>query len=254
MELTVEERQQAKAKLTIHRDSGLNVANVRAEISVDEEGRIEAYAAHLERFNQHNDWYLPGCFEKSIKERFEEPEPSKIKVLWRHYQALGMPLEMKEDGTGLWTVSQIIDHKDTGKRYWTLIREGVVDGLSIGFNWSRSICRWLDPAEWEELGELGNADTFWYPPCEYSRVDVREYSFTPFPSDDIARVEAARDVFSSFDRLQVRGWRPEPPAPPTPTKPSIESDLRALLGELKQRETDNLQDGLRGLLADLQGE
>lgn len=103
--------------------------------SVDEEeGTFEGYAAAMGNEDSYGDVIEPGAFKKTIKENF-----SRIKVAWQHmwWEPIGRPLEMEEreirsGDWRLWTRSKI-SLTQQGKDALTLMRDGVVTELSIGY-------------------------------------------------------------------------------------------------------------------------
>ena len=89
---------------------------------------FEGYAATWDK-DQVDDVIQMGAFAKSINEAF----PAKrIKVLWQHSQPLGMPVEMREDARGLYVKGKI-SKTTLGDEALELMRDGVVDRMSIGF-------------------------------------------------------------------------------------------------------------------------
>lgn len=70
-----------------------------------------------------------GAFSKSINESFPA---GRIKVLWQHAQPIGMPVEMREDAKGLWVKGRV-SKTALGDEALELMRDGVVDRMSIGF-------------------------------------------------------------------------------------------------------------------------
>lgn len=72
----------------------------------------------------------PGAFTKTILER-----SNRVKVLWQHNPdwPIGKPLMLQETNVGLSVTAQI-SKTAMGADCMTLIRDGVVDELSIGFD------------------------------------------------------------------------------------------------------------------------
>jgi HK97 family phage prohead protease len=102
-----------------------------AEIDPDER-TFEGYAAAYGNVDSDNDIIEMGAFAKSIKEGF----PAKrIKVLWQHKTdtPIGMPVDMREDSKGLWVKSKI-SKTAKGDEAIELMRDGVIDRMSVGFS------------------------------------------------------------------------------------------------------------------------
>ena len=90
---------------------------------------IEGYAATFE-LDQVDDIINPGAFTKTIDEGFKS---GRIKMLWQHDSPLGMPLEMAEDSKGLYVKGRV-SRTALGDDALELMRDGVVDRMSIGFS------------------------------------------------------------------------------------------------------------------------
>ncbi|MFA5054494.1 MAG: HK97 family phage prohead protease, partial [Parcubacteria group bacterium] len=103
-----------------------------AEVKLDYEGRtIEGYAAAFGNVDLVNDILHRGSCSKTIQER----GPGKIKFLWQHdtKQPLGRILEMNEDGRGLF-FKAVVSDTQTGRDALALLRDGAIDGMSIGYD------------------------------------------------------------------------------------------------------------------------
>jgi hypothetical protein len=73
---------------------------------------------------------LPGAFTKTLKENSK-----RVKVLFNHDpdSPIGIPTKMEETREGL-LVEAKISQTEKGKEVLTLMRDGVLDELSIGFD------------------------------------------------------------------------------------------------------------------------
>ncbi len=73
---------------------------------------------------------MPGAFAKTLSERF-----GRVKVCWQHdWKApIGKPLEIREDEHGL-HVKAMISDTAVGRDVRTLMKDGVVSELSIGYD------------------------------------------------------------------------------------------------------------------------
>lgn len=216
------------------------------EIDESEEGIFEGIVCRFNAFNQHNERFLPGCFTRAISERFTGQSPPKIKATYRHCGAFGLPILMEERDEGLWVRTQITDHRDTNKRWYIAVRDGVVDGLSIEFIPLKSLYRWLWPGEYEPE-DLGNPDDWWWQPREFERCHMTGYGFVMFPSDDEARVEAFRSIGEHLRKVHSTGWRPEgdgqvltrqAPAIETIPESSLDAELRSLADRIEARDNE----------------
>lgn len=72
----------------------------------------------------------PGAFKKTLQENLE-----RIKLLWMHdsHEPIGKPIELKETPFGLHVVGAL-SSTARGKDLAALLRDGVLDDLSIGFD------------------------------------------------------------------------------------------------------------------------
>ena len=77
----------------------------------------------------------PGAFTKTLQE-----QGKRVKILWQHnmWDPIGIPTLLQETDLGL-QIEGKVSQTEHGKDCLTLMRDGVVDELSIGF----------DPIKWE---------------------------------------------------------------------------------------------------------
>ena len=88
---------------------------------------FKGYASTWDK-DQGGDIIQKGAFGKTLKERFD-----RVKVLWQHNLPLGMPIEMKEDGNGLYVEAKV-SKTVLGNEALELMADRVVDQMSIGFS------------------------------------------------------------------------------------------------------------------------
>lgn len=126
----------------------------------------------------------PGAFKKTLQER-----ASKVKILWQHDPAepIGLPTVLEETASGLRLRARVSD-TDTGRKALTLIRDGVIDSLSIGFDPIISeTVQHDDGTTWRHLKE----------------VRLYEVSAVTFPADAMATITAvhsqAAEAFQAFE-------------------------------------------------------
>src|SRR5688500_7488316 len=99
------------------------------ELRAAGDGEIEGYASTFtQRADSYGDVIRPGAFAKTLA------SGRKVKLLWQHRldEPIGLPLALYEDSKGLYGKWRLVG-TDTGKKARELVREGLVDGLSIGF-------------------------------------------------------------------------------------------------------------------------
>lgn len=99
--------------------------------SADENGEFSGYAAVFGNRDSGDDIIEKGAFSKTIREDFD-----RIKILALHndcWLPVGKPLELREDGKGLYIRGKISD-TSMGRDIQTLMKDGVLTELSIGYD------------------------------------------------------------------------------------------------------------------------
>jgi HK97 family phage prohead protease len=148
------------------------------EIKANAEARtFEGYASTWHK-DLVNDQIQQGAFRKSIAERFPK---NQIKVLWQHTEPLGMPTHMEEDSKGLYVVGKI-SKTSLGNDALELMRDGVIDSMSIGYDVLKDSLS--DDGQTRNLHEL----------------KLYEFSPVTFPANPMAAVTAVkRSAMFGFD-------------------------------------------------------
>lgn len=98
---------------------------------LNEEKRVfEGYASIFGNVDAYGDIVQKGAFKKTINER-----KNKIKILWQHNptQPIGKLTEAKEDDIGL-KIKGKISETEKGNEVLKLMKDKVIDELSIGYN------------------------------------------------------------------------------------------------------------------------
>lgn len=124
---------------------------------------ISGYASVFDKVDAHGDIILYGAFQNALAEN--------VKLLWQHnaHQPIGVISELVEDNYGLFITAIINKNVAQGREAISLIAQGAIDGLSIGFN----------VLEYEPLA--GGAKSI-------QEVDLREVSLVTFPANHDARL------------------------------------------------------------------
>ncbi|MCC5980349.1 MAG: HK97 family phage prohead protease [Oceanicaulis sp.] len=130
---------------------------------------IAGYASVFNIEDHSGDIVRPGAFADSLAKRGAEG----IRMLFQHEadEPVGVWDEVHEDARGLYVRGHILETTGRGAATAALIREGAVDGLSIGF-------RVLD----EKLRADGKGRVL-------TRLDLWEISIVTFPMAEGARLE-----------------------------------------------------------------
>lgn len=97
---------------------------------------IEGYASRFGLRDLNDDVVVPGAFRDSLI----QTGPRGVRMLYQHQvkSPVGVWDEMREDAIGLFVRGRIIDVSPEARMVASLVRTGVVDGLSIGFRATRS--------------------------------------------------------------------------------------------------------------------
>jgi HK97 family phage prohead protease len=140
--------------------------------AVEADGTFSGYASRFGVVDLGRDLVLPGAFSESLARR----GPRGIKMLFQHDPAepIGVWLELREDGQGLFVRGRILPEVERGREVLALMRAGALDGLSIGF---RTVEGRTDPRSGVR---------------RLSRVDLWEISVVTFPMLPEARVSAVK--------------------------------------------------------------
>lgn len=95
------------------------------------EGVFEGYASIFEAPDLAGDVITRGAFRESLKRR----GPLGVKLLYQHdpSQPVGVWEELREDDLGLYVRGRLVMGVSLSRDIACLIREGALDGLSIGF-------------------------------------------------------------------------------------------------------------------------
>lgn len=96
----------------------------------DNDMEIEGYASIFGNMDSYRDIVENGAFTRTLKNNMK-----RIKMLWQHdvYEPIGKPSELYEDSKGLYFKAKI-SKTDMGKKAYILMKDKVVDEISIGYN------------------------------------------------------------------------------------------------------------------------
>jgi HK97 family phage prohead protease len=101
--------------------------------SLTPQGIFEGYASIYNLKDLHHEVIAPGAFAKCLKTWKEIGQAPKL--LWQHdpSQPIGCWESLQEDARGLYVKGRLFLDLQKGKEAYTLLKEKVLDGLSIGF-------------------------------------------------------------------------------------------------------------------------
>jgi HK97 family phage prohead protease len=112
--------------------AGLQTKRAPAALThVDAEGVFEGYASVFGLVDLGCDVVAPGAFRETLARR----SVSSIKMLWQHEtrEPIGTWLSIREDARGLKVRGRLNLAVARAREIFALMREGAVDGLSIGY-------------------------------------------------------------------------------------------------------------------------
>lgn len=122
---------------TIHRTRRRLVhVNARANFTALARDEFEGYASLFGVPDSSGDVVAPGAFAQSLRTR----GVARVRLLYQHFahEPIGVWQEIREDSTGLYVKGRLLTDLERGRDVLALIREGALDGLSIGFRTRRA--------------------------------------------------------------------------------------------------------------------
>ena len=139
--------------------------------SIDTDGRFAGYASVFDMVDNQRDVMLRGAFRDSIKERVRE-----VKLLWQHDQRepVGYFTAMFEDAHGLYVEGRLLMQVERARGAYTLLKEGVVSGLSIGYS----------PLRYTTAPDSGVR--------KLHKVALWEVSLVTFPANEASRISVVK--------------------------------------------------------------
>jgi HK97 family phage prohead protease len=106
--------------------------------SWDADGTFSGYASVFGITDAQEEQVASGAFDLSLKSWAEMGKMPKL--LWQHdfRHPIGLWHEIREDSHGLFVKGQLLLDLTQGREAYSLLKNGIVDGLSIGFITVRS--------------------------------------------------------------------------------------------------------------------
>lgn len=135
------------------------------EIKADDDARtVEGFASVFNNIDSYSDIVMPGAFAKSIVGR-------KPAMLWQHNsdKPIGVWDEMEEQKKGLYVKGRILPTTH-GNDAYTLVKNGAVSGMSIGYS----------AKKWETDSTKGVR--------KLTEVELYEVSLVTFPANEKAQI------------------------------------------------------------------
>ncbi|AVL70861.1 HK97 family phage prohead protease [Oligella urethralis] len=141
--------------------------------SVSEDGAFSGYASVFGNEDSYGDIVVSGAFSNSIKAL--EASGKKLPILWQHdaKQPIGVFDTLQEDEHGLHVTGRLlINDVRQAKEAYALLKEGVIDGLSIGYRINKSKYDLDTDVLYLHDVDLKEASIVTFPANEESRVDM----------------------------------------------------------------------------------
>lgn len=126
----------------------------------DEQGIIEAYGSVFDNTDEGGDVVRPGAFTRTInfsKQRVKAKKATYLAVmLWQHdpHMPIGGWTDLKEDAHGLLCKGQIVLSTQQGKEAYELIKAGIINEFSIGYDIPTGGANWDSKESIRNLTEL----------------------------------------------------------------------------------------------------
>lgn len=145
-------------------------------------GYFSGYASIFNVMDEQGDRVLPGAFVHSLNNW--QQAKSFPKMLWQHdpSEPIGKWLKMEEDHRGLYVEGQIILDLQKGREAYALMKNGVIEGLSIGYHVIES-----------QKGHIPGERFL-------SKVNLVEVSLVTFAANQAAKINAVKSQTSPHSK------------------------------------------------------
>lgn len=156
--------------------------------AVADSGVFEGYASVFGVVDSYNEVVEAGAFTPSLVESRRKGE--SIKLLYQHNpsEPIGVHEDIAEDSKGLWIRGRLlIDVSPKAKEVHGLLKEGALDGISIGYQTIES-----KPKE----GKPGV--------ISLTKLRLRENSIVTFQANERARVESVKSLLDAGQLPTIR--------------------------------------------------
>jgi HK97 family phage prohead protease len=154
--------------------------------AVSDSGEFEGYASRFNQVDQGRDIVRPGAFAKSLANR----PAGKVRMLRGHStdEPIGVWIDLAEDSQGLRVKGRLIRETVKGAETYALMKEGALDGLSIGYRTVRDTFDRQKKLRFLEEVDLREISVVVFPMLESARVSTVKGE----PDEQLAVVNAIR--------------------------------------------------------------
>ena len=150
---------------------------------LDDHGVFTGYAGIFAIEDLQNDIIERGAFKRTL-----DHSNGSVPILWQHKpeEPIGVGLEAKEDSNGLYVRGQLNLDTQRGKEAYSLLKQGAIKGLSIGY----------DPVkkEYKDGKRI------------LKEIKLYEYSVVTFPAQPLANILDIKEVPEEGKPEGGRGW------------------------------------------------
>lgn len=162
-------------------------ASARANLTALGEGEFEGYASLFGVADGAGDVVAPGAFARSLRAR----PPAKVRMLYQHFahEPIGVWEIIREDAKGLFVRGRLSTDVQRGREVMALLRDGALNGLSIGFRTRRAK---RDPATGHRI---------------LLELELWEISVVTFPllrNSHVTAVGGKSDLAAAFQRASAQ--------------------------------------------------
>lgn len=156
--------------LTKHLGGGFEIK------AISEDGSFSGHGSVFGVVDAYGDSIQPGAFARTLKEWDQRGKRPKLLLQHDPSQIVGKWTAMREDARGLYVEGQLFIDLPLARATWTLMKEGQLDGLSIGFSLPKA------GTEFDATTKVNRIKD----------VDLWEVSIVTFPANTAATVEAVK--------------------------------------------------------------
>ncbi len=102
--------------------------------AIGDDGVFSGYGSIFGNRDNGGDIVVAGAFAKSLADHRQKG--TRVKMFWQHdpHQPIGKWTELSEDGKGLYVEGKLNMGVQKGREAYALLKEGDIDGLSIGYS------------------------------------------------------------------------------------------------------------------------
>ncbi len=179
---------------------------------------LSGYASVFNNVDSHNDIMMPGAFTSNLSSQ------KTVKFLWQHdpTKPIGIVTTMHEDGYGLYAEVTINSSTQQGREAIALVKQGAIDGLSIGFNvkdfeYNNAGLREIKSADLWEISLVTFPSNHEAQVTRIKQMSVNNTQQTKEIAMNIEQIESKldskiEDLETKFTTLQSAVYRPDPSA------------------------------------------